>query len=81
MASTRPFLPSATSLTYSGTDDAMPEPQLLEVGCQAVEGAGLHGGAHSEPPIESSRPRLAAAAASMSPAASPNHRLPAMASA
>ena len=57
------------------------EPQLLEVGRQPVERAGLHGGAHSDPPIESSSPRLAAAAASMSPAASPNHRLPAIASA
>lgn len=57
------------------------EPQLLEIGRQAVERAGLHRGAHSEPPIESSSPRLAAAAASMSPAASPNQRFPAMASA
>ena len=57
------------------------EPQLLEVCREPVQGAGLHRRAHSEPPTESSSPRLAAAAASMSPAASPNQRLPAMASA
>ena len=53
--------------------------ELLQVGGQPGQRAGLGVRRHNEPPIESSRSRFAAAAASMS--TSPNHRLQAIASA
>ena len=55
------------------------QPERLHVREEPVQGAGLHRGRHSEPPIDPSSSRLAAAAAAMS--SSPNQRLPSMASA